>query len=115
MSHAQLSEAVRAVVAAAGPEADIAEVVERARSAMVAAEGTSLFGLETDHPDYGSVHWIVGHSPPDDSGYVALAIAGRRDIAEGWPLFTASGNNLSETLRRLAADCGVVPAVLAEV
>lgn len=114
MSHAQLSEAVRAVVATAGPEADIAEVVERARSAMVAAEGTSLFGLETEHPDYGSVHWIVGQSPPDDSGYVALAIAGRRDTTDAWPLFTASGDSLSETLSRLAADCGVVLGSLVE-
>ncbi len=105
MSHAALSEAVRQVVAHAGHHEDIHEIVDRARTAFVEAEGISLFGLETPHPDFGSVHWIVGQDGSEADGYLVLAIGDHSDT-DSRPLFAASADDLADALRQLADYCG---------
>lgn len=109
MIHAALSEAVRRAVTDASDSADVREVVERARSALVEADGVSLFGMETDHPDLGTVHWIVGQ-PSEEEGYLVLAIASRAEEGEELPLFTAAADDLADAFRQVISDCGMPEA-----
>lgn len=109
MMHSALSEAVRRAVTDTTDSEDVREVVERARSALVEADGVSLFALETDHPDWGTVHWIVGQ-PSEEAGYVVLAIASHADEDTGRPLFSAAAEDLSDALRQVISDCGMPAA-----
>jgi len=109
----RVSDSVRQALSSADLSSDIHDIVESARIALVEAEAVSLFGLETPHPDFGAVHWIVGRTePPDgDAGdFLVLAIpehkpdpdpdsgAGSED---GWPLFAAGSDDLVEAFRQL--------------
>lgn len=110
MNHAELSEAVRHAVSQ-GPEGeDMSEVIDRARTALVEAEGVSLLGLQTDHPEFGTVHWLVGQPAGDEPGYLVLAIAARGDEGEEHPMFAAADEDLTAAFRQVICDCGMAEA-----
>lgn len=101
----RISDSIRQVIAGADSSSDIHDVVESARAALLDAEAVSLFGLETPHPDFGSVHWIVGRTEPPDGDFLVFAIPERapdedRDDA-GWSVFTGGGDDLGEAFRQL--------------
>ncbi|MEJ8571632.1 hypothetical protein [Microbaculum marinum] len=101
----RISDSIRQAIAA-DASSDIRHIIESARQALVEAEAVSLFGLETPHPDFGSVHWIVGRTDPADDGeYVVLGIAEHSspDSAPGEdrPLFAAGAEDLGEAFRQL--------------
>lgn len=106
----ELSEAVRRAVAGAADLQDFREAVDRARSAFIEADGVSLFGLETDHPELGTVHWIVGHPARDEGGYLVVAIASNVAEDRSFPLFAAAADELSDAIHQLAPDCGMPAA-----
>lgn len=108
MIDANPPDAVRDSITASDRDEDIHDVVERARSALLDAQATSLFGLETPHPRLGSVHWIVGQ-PQGESGYVVVAIGERAEGEADWPVFSATSDDLGDAFRQLMADCGGAP------
>ncbi len=102
----RISDSVRQALASADRSSDIRDIIESARAALVDAEAVSLFGLETPHPDFGSVHWIVGRTDLPGGDYLVLAIPERTpglvDPTEtGWPFFTAGADDLSDAFRLL--------------
>jgi len=103
----RISDSIRQALAGADSTSDIHDIVESARAALLDAEAVSLFGLETPHPDYGSVHWIVGRTDPPDGDYLVFAIpehAAEEGSGEaGWPFYTAGGEDLGEAFRQLPA------------
>lgn len=108
-----VSDLVRRAIAGAGQSSDIDTIVDRARAALVDADAVSLFGLETPHPDFGSVHWIVGRSERPGADFLVLAIPGRngggRDGAPGWPVYAAGSPDLDTALRQLVPDFIINP------
>ncbi|ESR27080.1 hypothetical protein N177_0348 [Lutibaculum baratangense AMV1] len=63
----------------------------------------SLFGMATEHPEHGPVHWLVGQSTGAEQGFVVLALtAGEDEGPHG--LHTASAADLSEALMQLAPE-----------
>ena len=113
----RISESIRQALSAADSSSDIQDISESARAALVDAEAVSLFGIETPHPDFGSVHWIVGRTDLPGGDYLVLAIPGHADGASGdwdsggWPVFTAGADDLADAVRQLPA--GFVEAPLA--
>lgn len=109
---ADLSEAVRRAVCQSPADSDVLDAVARAREALLQAEGVSLFGLETDHPEHGTLHWIVGQPAADDEapGYVVLAIGSRGGEGDERPLFSAAAEDLAEAFRQVISDCGLPEA-----
>lgn len=99
---------VRAALADAAEGIDLDAAVDAAREAMIDEETVSLFGLETDHPEHGSVRWIVGQSNGDSESYVVLALT---PVGEGGEhgLHAAASADLSEALLRLAPEFGQIP------
>lgn len=105
----RVSDSVRQALSSADLSSDIHDIVESARMALVEAKAVSLFGLETPHPDFGAVHWIVGRTePPDgDAGdFLVFAIPEHKpehgaDAEDGWPLFAAGSDDLVEAFRQL--------------
>lgn len=101
---------VRAALAESLPGAGMDEAVEAAREAMISAEAVSLFGLATDHPEHGSVHWLVGQAGEEEAqSYVVLALTAASDGGEHG-LHAVSAADLSEALLRLAPEFGHVEA-----
>jgi hypothetical protein len=100
----RISDSIRQAIAADG-SSDIHDIIESARQALVDAEAVSLFGLETPHPDFGSVHWIVGRTDPSDGEYLVLGIpehtAPESPDGEGRPLFSAGADDLGDAFRML--------------
>lgn len=98
----RISDSIRQALAAADSSSDIHDIVESARQALVDAEAVSLFGLETPHPDFGAMHWIVGRTDLPGGDYLVLAIPERAfDKGGGWPVFSAGAEDLGEAFRRL--------------
>lgn len=103
-----VADFVRRAIAGAEPSTDIETIVDRARAALVEADGVSLFGLQTPHPDFGEVHWIIGRGAMPGADYLVLAIPGRLEADSGdeadWPLFAAGSSDLDAALRQLTCD-----------
>ena len=102
----RISDSIRQALSAADSSSDIQDIIESARAALLDAEAVSLFGLETPHPDFGSVHWIVGQTDQSGSDFLVLAIPERApgyDTPEdgGWPFFSAGAADLDEVFRLL--------------
>lgn len=96
---------VRAALAETAQGIDFDAAVEAAREAMIDADTVSLFGLETDHPDHGSVRWIVGQAGGEEASYIVLALTA---VGEGGEhgLHAASAADLSDALLQLAPELG---------
>jgi hypothetical protein len=113
----RISDSIRKALSAADRSSDIQDIIESARAALVEAEAVSLFGIETPHPEFGSVHWIVGRTDLPGGDYLVLAIPDHADDDSGdwdtggWPIFTAGADDLSDAFRQLPA--GFVEAPLA--
>ncbi len=99
-----VADFVRRAIAGAEPSTDIETIVDRARAALVEADGVSLFGLQTPHPDFGEVHWIIGRSAMPGADYLVLAIPGRTGDEADWPLYAAGSSDLDAALRQLTCD-----------
>ena len=104
-----VADAVRSAVAGIERNSDLNDIVSRAREALLEADGISLFGLETPHPEFESVHWIVGRAGEEEPSYVIVAIPGRpvgRRRRKRDSLFTATSDDLADGFRQLFRDCG---------
>jgi hypothetical protein len=108
--HAEMSDAVRRAVSQTDQGEDMSAVVDRARSALLEAEGISLFGLETDHPELGPMHWLVGQPAGDEPSYLVLAIAGHVEDGEERAMFSAADVDLDAAFRQVICECGMTEA-----
>jgi hypothetical protein len=99
-----VADFVRRAIAGAEPSTDIETILDRARAALVEADGVSLFSLQTPHPDFGEVHWIVGRGARPGADYLVLAIPGRTEAEADWPLYAAGSSDLDAALRQLTCD-----------
>lgn len=112
----RISDSIRQALASADRSSDIQDIIESARAALVDSEAVSLFGIETPHPDFGSVHWIVGRTDLPEGDYLVLAIPERtaaNDDGEGggWPVFTAGADDLADAFRLLPPGFVEAPAM----
>ncbi|TCT07267.1 hypothetical protein EDC22_110114 [Tepidamorphus gemmatus] len=99
-----VADCVRRAIAGAAPSTDIQTILDRARTALVEADGVSLFSLQTPHPVFGEMHWIVGRGARPGADYLVLAIPGRAVQDAGWTMYAAGSSDLDTALRQLTCD-----------